>query len=73
MRQKDANTMRIVRKSFLYRKCDLLEIVGLEICPTNYKMFRILLNEEIAQKTGYDRKHTFTEIEKDLIISYFKK
>lgn len=65
--------MRISSKSTFYRKQDLLECVGLEGNPADYKMFRKLLSEEVAQKTGYDRKHTFTEVEKEMIIKYFKK
>lgn len=65
--------MRISAIRTFYRKQDLLFCVGLKGTPADYKMFRKLLSDEIAQKTGYDRKHTFTEVEKDIIIKYFKK
>ena len=60
-------------KNPFFRKCDFLEMVGLEAERNNYKIFRNLLKEEIALQTNYDRKHTFTDIEKDLIIGCFKK
>ncbi len=64
--------MRRSLKNPFYRKCDLLLMVGLDTDKSNYKLFRRMLSEEIAQKTGYDQKHTFTEVEKDVIIKYFK-
>ncbi|WP_028523195.1 hypothetical protein [Runella limosa] len=65
--------MRISLNNPFYRKADLLELVGLTSDKNNYKLFRKLLNEEIAHNTGYDRKHTFTEKEKDEILNWFKK
>lgn len=65
--------MRISRNNPFYRKCDLLALIGLSTAKSDYKLFRKLLSDDIAQKTGYDRKHTFTELEKDEILFWFKK
>lgn len=61
--------MRIKARPMLYRKIDLLRLIGFD----DYRLLRKLLSEDIAQKTGYDQKHTFTEHEKDLIVFWFRK
>lgn len=63
----------MVLKNPFYRKSDLLQMVGLEASSRNYYRFRKLLSEDIAACTRYDKKHTFTENEKNLIVSWFRK
>lgn len=65
--------MKIARKKNFFRKCDLLEALHLEVTKPNYKFVRALLPNDIVQKTEYDRKHTFTAIDFDLLVTHFQK
>lgn len=65
--------MRRTTRNYFYSKADLLELIGLEVVRNNYGLVRRMLKEEIAQTVEYDKKHTFTENEKDLIVGWFRK
>lgn len=65
--------MRIALRNQFYRKCNLLEALSMDVTKQNYKFVRAMLKKEIVEKTEYDRKHTFTALEFDLLLSNFKK
>jgi hypothetical protein len=65
--------MKRRKRQGFYSKADVLFSLDLEAIPSNYRLIRAIMPDELVQSTDYDRKHTFSEREYFLLLSHFKK